>query len=214
MYNDGKVLHITLKEYERTGSDFKGTYMDYYQGDHPEWNGRKTFMPPLGDESGHYTTCLLIEGASFVIDDEGYDMEAAAIEAMRHEEDKQYRIDTFYALAGLAEEHDNYHLFSQACDDILLGYIEHYREFDGESFFRPARACQFQRMIPYAFEQSHEGSMFKLFNIAWRVGCQRTDYGYSLNGEMDQDEQDMKVAVANRYDTTPNMVYVTYEQLG
>lgn len=211
MHNDGIILRITLEEYERTGNDFKGTYMDY-QGVHPEWKGRKTFVPPLGDESGHYATCLLIEGVSFVIEDDGYDMDAAAREALRREEDASYKNETFRKLCRLADDFTSYPLFNNACDDIMLDYIKHYREFDGESFFRPTRASQVQRMIPYAFEQSHKGSMYKRFCIAWSFGCERTGYGYGLNGETAQDEQDMKVAVAKRYDTTPDMVYAVYEQ--
>lgn len=211
MFNDGKILHITLEEYERTGNDFKGTYTDS-QGTNPEWNGRKTFMPPLGDESGHYSTCLLIEGASFVIDDEGYDMEEAAREALRDEEDRQYRYDTYVKLVALAGGFDNYSLFNHACDDAMREYVKHYRELDGESFFRPTRAKQIQRMIPYAFEQSHEGSMMKIFYISWAHDWQRTNHAYSLDGEMPGEEESMKKVIAKEYGTSPEAVSVRYEQ--
>lgn len=59
------MLHISRAEWRKTGNDFKCKYSDY-DGIHPELKGRWTYMPPL---SLGYTTCLLIEGLHFVIDD-------------------------------------------------------------------------------------------------------------------------------------------------
>ncbi len=52
--------HITKKEWDEIPNDYKGVWMAY-NGEHPEWRGRKTAFLP-----GHGTT-LFIEGVSFEI---------------------------------------------------------------------------------------------------------------------------------------------------
>lgn len=54
------MVQITKAEFDKIGPDYKGKYMDF-QGDHPEWKGRRTaFLPGYG-------TTLFIEGVSFEI---------------------------------------------------------------------------------------------------------------------------------------------------
>lgn len=60
------MLHVTREEWNRTSRDFKGVYSDY-RGEHPEWKGLKEIMPPC--ELG-YTTCLLLEGFGFVMEED------------------------------------------------------------------------------------------------------------------------------------------------
>ena len=67
MYNENGMLHITKDEYDSTPDAYQGSFIDFF-GHHPEYRGRKTLMPPLGDESGHHTTTLLVEGVGFVIE--------------------------------------------------------------------------------------------------------------------------------------------------
>ena len=54
------MKRITQAEYDAIGSDFKGTWQDYY-GDRPEWEGRRTAM------LAEYGTRLFIEGVSLEI---------------------------------------------------------------------------------------------------------------------------------------------------
>ena len=54
------MKRITQSEYDAIGSDFKGTWQDYY-GDYPEWKGRRTAM------LAEYGTRLFIEGVSLEI---------------------------------------------------------------------------------------------------------------------------------------------------
>ena len=60
------LLHVTKRGWDRVGNDFKGVYGDIYN-ERPDLKGRKTLMPPL--ELG-YSTCLLIEGGGFVIEED------------------------------------------------------------------------------------------------------------------------------------------------
>ena len=51
------MVRITKEEYDRIGNDYKSTYQDY-QGNHPEWVGRRcAFLPGYG-------TILFIEGSA------------------------------------------------------------------------------------------------------------------------------------------------------
>ena len=62
--DENGMLHVTKKCWNNYGNNFKGRYSDF-DGKHPELKGKRELMPPL--ELG-YSTCLLIEGASLVIE--------------------------------------------------------------------------------------------------------------------------------------------------
>lgn len=56
-----EMLHISKADFDRTGFDYKGVYMDYH-GTHPQRKGRRVaFLPGYG-------TTLFIEGVHFIVD--------------------------------------------------------------------------------------------------------------------------------------------------
>lgn len=62
----GKLIDVTREKWDFIGSDYKGTWQDYYD-ECPEWKGRKVVMSGCITEDPAELGMLLIEGVHFRI---------------------------------------------------------------------------------------------------------------------------------------------------
>lgn len=62
----GKLIPVSQKKWDSIGSDYKGTWEDYYD-ECPEWKGRKTVMSGCITEDPTELGKLLVEGVHFKI---------------------------------------------------------------------------------------------------------------------------------------------------
>lgn len=62
------LIVISKDKWESICSDYKGTWMNYYN-DHPEWLGRKVVMSGCITDDPQELGKLLIEGVHFIIEE-------------------------------------------------------------------------------------------------------------------------------------------------